>query len=225
KTELLQKQISGIMAEGSDLAAASLDISPAAVVLSELESQLADARSAEAEIDRRTIARNDRFGARQELEAALGDARQELAFLHGEHDRVRRQIDSSRRNSASLVPTVTDPPLLSPDPVAPRAGLQMAVSCVAGMALYLLLLWQLRSRFLAPADSAEWRTGALPFAGAPVQRAVDALALAPPLIQIPELPASIPRSERIRPQDEEGLARLKMLSSGGKARIQWQAVE
>jgi hypothetical protein len=186
---------------------------------------LVDARTTEAEIDRRTIARNERFGARQELEAALGDARQELAFLHGEHDRVRRQIDSTRHEQNSFVPAVIEPPSLSPDPVKPRAGLQMAVSCVAGMALYLLLLRQIRSRILAPAERAEPRITSPPFARAPVQGTAPALALAPPLVQIPDLAVPTPRRERNRSQDEERLARLKMLSSRGKAPIQWQAVE
>jgi len=224
KIEQLQKQISGIAAEANDAFAAQ-DIAPAAVVLNELESQLADARTAEAEIDRRTIARNERFGARQELEAALGDARQELAFLHGEHDRVRRQIDNVRHEQNSFVPAVIEPPSLSPDPVAPRAGLQMAVSCVVGMALYLLLLWQIRSRFLAHPERAESRIASPPFARAPVQGTAPALALAPPLVQIPELPVPTPRSDRSRSQNEERLARLKMLSSRGKTPIQWQAAE
>jgi uncharacterized protein involved in exopolysaccharide biosynthesis len=225
KIEQLQKQISAIAAEANDIAAAAQDVAPAALVLNELEIQLAEARTAEAEIDRRTISRNERFGARQELEAALGDARQELAFLHGEHDRVRRQIDNSRREQTHLAATVIEPPLLSPDPIAPRAGLQMAVSCVAGMALYLLLLWQLRSRFLAPAELAESRLGPAPFARAPVQGTAHSLALAPPLVQIPDLPVSTLRPDRNRSQDEERLARLKMLSSRGKTAIQWQAVE
>src|SRR5262249_40896636 len=90
KIDQLQREIPGIVAAAGELAAASRAVAPAAVILNELESQLADARAAEAEIDRRTIARNERFGTRQELETALGEARQELAFLHGEHDRVRR---------------------------------------------------------------------------------------------------------------------------------------
>ena len=225
KIEELQNQISGIVAEASDLAASSQDVSPAAVILSELESQLADARAAEAEIDRRAISRNERLGARQELEAALGDARQELAFLHGEHDRVRRQIDSARREQRSIGPSVIEAPGLSPDPIAPRAGLQMAASCVAGMALYLFVLWQFRSRCLAPAERAESRMSPAPFARSPVQGTAPSLALAPPLVQIPDLPVSNPRPDRNRSQDEERLARLKMLSSRGKTAIQWQPAE
>jgi hypothetical protein len=204
KIDQLQKQISGIAAEANDAFTAQ-DVAPAAVVLNELESQLADARTAEAEIDRRTIARNERFGARQEL--------------------VRRQIDNVRHEQNSFVPAVIEPPSLSPDPVAPRAGLQMAVSCVAGMALYLLLLWQIRSRFLAPTERAESRIASPPFARAPVQGSAPAIALAPPLVQIPELAVPTPHRERNRSQDEERLARLKMLSSRGKTPIQWQAVE
>jgi hypothetical protein len=91
--------------------------------------------------------------------------------------------------------------------------------------LYLLLLWQFRSRLLAPAELTESRIGSPPFARTPVQGAAHALALAPPLVQIPDVPVSTPRREQDRSQDEERLARLKMLSSRGKTPIQWQAVE
>jgi hypothetical protein len=225
KIDQSQKEISAIVAAAGDMAAVPPDVAPAAVILNELEIQLADARAAEAEIDRRTIARNERSGARQDLEAALGDARQELAFLHGEHDRVRRQVDSTRHEHTNLSPSVIEPPALSPDPIAPHAGLPMAVSCVAGMAVYLLLLRQFRSRFLARPEAAEPHVGSRSFARAPVQAPVNPLALAPPLVQIPELPTATPRSDRNRSQDEERLARLKMLSTRGKAPIQWQAVE
>jgi hypothetical protein len=191
--------------------------------LSELESHLADARATEAEIDRRTIARNERIGARQELEAALGDARQELAFLHGEHDRVRRQIDSARREQMSLAPSVIEPPSLSPEAIAPRAGLPMAASCVAGMAVYLLLLRQIRPRFLAHDVPAEPPAGSRPFTRISVQGTARPLALAPPLVQIPELPIPTAPGDRNRSQDEERMARLKMLSTRGQTPIQWQA--
>ena len=91
--------------------------------------------------------------------------------------------------------------------------------------LYLLLLRQFRSRFLARPEAAEPHVGSRSFARAPVQAPVNPLALAPPLVQIPELPTATPRSDRNRSQDEERLARLKMLSTRGKAPIQWQAVE
>jgi hypothetical protein len=193
--------------------------------LNELESQLSDARVVEAEIDRRTIARSERFGARQELEMALGDARQELAFLHGEHDRVRRQIDSVRHERTNVAPSVIEPPGLSPEPIAPRAGLPMAASCVAGMAVYLLLLRQLRPRFVADRVPAEPPIGSRPFIRTPVQGTARPLALAPPLVQIPGLPTPTPHGDRNRSQDEERLARLKMLSSRDKTPIQWQAAE
>ncbi|HLJ12006.1 MAG TPA: hypothetical protein VKU82_12495, partial [Planctomycetaceae bacterium] len=66
----------------------------------------------------------------------------------------------------------------------PHAGLQMALACVAGCALCVVMLRQFRhSAFLAPPQAA--------------------------------LPATTPRRERFRSQEERQLARLKMLSARG----------
>ncbi len=221
KIDHLRKQIpeSAGAPEGSPERA--IDPDPQAQVLGPLEQDLADARVAVHQIESRLLARNDRSGRRQELEAQLSDARQELAFLHGEFDRMRRENQNARHEQSSRTPTVIEPPTLSADPILPQAGLQMAVCCVAGMTLYLFLLWQFRGRLRASGTRHDARPMSAPVARGPVQRTVPVGALAPPLVQIPESLSSMPQRERPRTQDEQRLARLKLLSSRGSAPVQW----
>jgi hypothetical protein len=187
KIEQLKQQVAGLPVESQAVAAAVAASTPLSLVLTALESELAQRTTAENEIEMRLAARLDRLNAQQELEMKLGEARQELAFLHGEHDRLRYRADGARHTLDSRLPSVIEPPTLSPDPIAPQAGLQMAVSCVAGMALYLLLLWQIRTRLTSP----------------PEQRPA------------PKTPAPAARRQRFRSQEEQQLARLKMLSAHG----------
>jgi hypothetical protein len=217
----LRKQIPGLAGEADGSPIAATDADPQAQVLGALELELADARVAGHQIERRLIARHDRSGDRQELQAQLGEARQELAFLHGEYDRMRQETQNARQEQTSRMPTVIEPPTLSPDPIVPPAGLQMAVSCVAGMALYLFILWQFRKRLRTSDAPPDAQPVSAPVARGPVQGTVSAGALAPPLVQIPESPGPASRHERLRTQDEQRLARLKMLSSRGSVPVQW----
>lgn len=182
KIEQLQQQVARFPAEPADLSQTLTDVSPLLLVMNALESDLADAQSAQHDLESRLAAAHDARKADQALEVKLAEARQELAFLHAENGRIRRQIDDARHAATRQLPTVIEQPTLSPDPIAPRAGLQMAVSCVAGMALYLLLLRQFHPR----RQDAAARTR-----------------------KTSPLPA---RRKRFLSQQEQQLARLKMLS-------------
>jgi hypothetical protein len=218
----LQRQIRDDDGAG-DPAVSGSQPDPRTIVLQTLEGELADSLADARQIDALQTTRNDRAGTLQKLDTELADARQELAFLHGEEDRMKRQIESARREQARRAPALIDPPTLSPESAGPRAGLQMAVSCVAGMALTLFILWQLRSRLLGPAEAAQpARSAAVPFARAPLQGTVPPGALAPPLVQIPQSFGPTKRRELSRAQDEERLARLKMLSTRGSAAVKWE---
>jgi hypothetical protein len=195
KTEQLRRQVAGLPGGPGDVSGGTGKPAPAELVVGALEAEVLARQSRENEIASRVAARNVRLDAQQKLETQLGEARQELAFLHGEHDRIRREIERARSDEAARLPAVIEPPTLSPDPIAPSAGLQMAVSCVAGMALYLVLLWQLRSK-----DED-----------------------APVATQTPRQSARTPprerRRERFRSEEEQRLARLKMLSGAPRAAV------
>jgi hypothetical protein len=195
KTEQLRRQVTGFPAPAPDAAESAGKPVATNLVMGALEAELAARQSREDEIAARLAARNLRLDARQMLETQLGEARQELAFLHGEHDRVRREIERTRHEEARRLPAVVEQPVLSPDPIAPNAGLQMAVSCVAGMSLYLLLLWQFRS-------------------------AREAAAVANPVSRhAPEPPATHRRRARFRSEEERRLARLTMRTSALPSRM------
>jgi hypothetical protein len=194
KTEQLRRQVAGFPGAPGDVSDGTGKSAPD-LVIGALEAELLSAQSRENDIAARLATRSERLEAQQKLETQIGEARQELAFLHGEHDRIRREIDSARSDETARLPAVTEPPTLSPDPIAPGAGLPMAVSCVAGMALYLLLLWQLRSRHEH----------------------------APVVARVPRQPPKTPAPERsrgrFRSEEEQRLARLKMLSGAPRAAV------
>jgi hypothetical protein len=221
--EQLRRQVAGLPVQPGDLPDSAQDSDQQTIVLRTLEGTLAAALAEAREVETLQGARNDRAATLQKLEAELGDARQELAFLRGEHDGVRQQVESARREQARRSPAVIEPPTLSPDPIAPQAGLQMAVSCVVGMVLYLFILWQFRSRLVAPvAAGRASRAAPAPFARAPVQKRAPVSAPAPPLVQIPQSFAPAARKQRSRAHDEQRLARLKMLSTRGSAAVKWE---
>jgi DNA repair exonuclease SbcCD ATPase subunit len=193
-TEQLRRQVAGFPGAPGDVSDGTGKPAPEELVIGALEAEHLSMQSRENDIAARQAARNQRLDAQQKLETQLGEARQELAFLHGEHDRIRREIDTARSEETARLPAVVEPPTLSPDPIAPSAGLPMAVSCVAGMALYLLLLWQLRSRHEHAPVVARARR------------------------QSPKTPAPERRRGRFRSEEEQRLARLKMLSGALSAR-------
>jgi hypothetical protein len=221
KIEQLRRQVAGVAVQKGDIPALNPEPDPQAIVLSTLEQDLAEALAGAREMESLASARDDRAAALAGLDADLLDARQELAFLHVERDRLRRQIESARREQARRLPAVVQPPTLSPDAIGPQAGLPMAVSCVAGMALYLFVLRQFRARFLRPAEPPQASRTAAPFARAPVQGRAHPGPPAPPLVQIPLSVDPPARPERVRAQDEHRLARLKMLSTRGSVPVKW----
>jgi hypothetical protein len=151
RIEQLQQKILRFPRATAEGAQGPADSSPVLIVLDALESDLADVEGAQQELEQQLAAACDRLTVQQEMEAKLTEARQELAFLRGEDDRFRQQAEDARREDERRFPVVVDEPALAPAPVAPRAGLQIAVSCLAGMALYLVLLRQLRPRSHADA--------------------------------------------------------------------------
>jgi hypothetical protein len=223
RIEQLRRQVAGVAGQLGDVSASTREPDPRAIVLRTLEQDLSDALASAHETESLASARDDRAAALSRFDANLLDARQELAFLHTERDRLQRQTASARREQARRVPAVVQPPTLSPDATGPHAGLPMAVSCVAGMALYLYILRQFRDRFLRPAQApAASRAAAVPFARAPVQGTAHPAAPAPPLVQIPLSVDPPSRPERSRAQDEQRLARLKMLSTRGSVPVNWE---
>lgn len=156
--------------------------SPGAIVLAAFEDESIQLEETEKQLVTQLGGVQERFQSQQELELQLGEARQELAFLHGEDDRIRNQLTAARHEHLELQHTVLAAPALEREPMGQRAGLPMAVSCVAGMALYLLLLWQIRVKWLA-AERVDSPRGHRP---APARR------------------------ERFRSREEEQLMRLKL---------------
>jgi hypothetical protein len=195
KTEQLRRQVAAFPGAPPDVSDGTGKSAPEELVIGELEAELLSTQSRENDIAARLSARSGRLDEQQKLETQLGEARQELAFLHGEHDRIRREINSARSEETARLPAIIEPPALSPDPIAPGAGLQIAVSCVAGMALYLLLLWQLRSRH----------------EHAPVVARVPR--------ESPKTPVPERSRRRFRSEEEQRLARLKMLSGAPRAAV------
>ena len=163
----------------------ALPASEASIVLAALEAESAGFKTNEQQLEARLAGSQQRLQQQQELETRLNDSRQELEFLHGEHSRLWKQIDSARRTQTNELATLIEPPALSSNAVAPQAGLPMATTCASSMTLCLLVIWQFRNR--APEI-------AIPDA-APAKEE-------PPI-----------RRERFRSHEEEQLMRLKLQSA------------
>ena len=185
RVELLDRQLSGAAIELVGFADRAMGDDLPSLVLEPFQRDLAARKAAEADLNERLDALVERLTARQEMQTRLGEARQELAFLHGEHDRVRKQIESSRRDETARTPQLIEAPVLSPDPIAPQAGLPIAASCLSGLALLAIVLRQFRA----------WRQAE------PI--GVNLAAAAPPV-----------RRERFRSREEHQV-RLKMLGAKG----------
>jgi uncharacterized protein involved in exopolysaccharide biosynthesis len=186
RIEALEEQLASYSLDEPDQAGRLANSSPAAIVLAAFENESSQLQ----EVEQRLVAHLDgvqeRVHNQEELDVQLGEARQELAFLNGEYDRTQKQLTAARHEHPELQHTVLMSPALSREGLGPRAGLPMALSCVAGMALYLVLLWQIRAKWLAaePIDSTGSRRPA---------------------------PA---RRERFRSREEEQLMRLKLAARG-----------
>jgi hypothetical protein len=187
RIEALEEQLASFSLDESEQPVGLGGSSPAAIVLAAFETKSTQLAEAEQQLVTLLGSVQERFQGQQELELQLGEARQELAFLQGEHDRTRKQLAAARHEHPELQNTVLAAPALDLEPLGPSAGLPMAVSCVAGMALYLLLLWQIRGKWLA-AEQVE---------------SLDN-----------RRPAQPARRERFRSQEEEHLMRLKLAARG-----------
>jgi hypothetical protein len=124
------------------------DASPEAIVLTALETESEKLLTAVQQLVVQLDGIQERQKSEQELEAKLVDARQELEFLNNEYDRTRAELTALRHEQADLQQTVLAAPTLDRQPLRRRAGLPVAVSCATGMALYLLILWQIRRKWL-----------------------------------------------------------------------------
>ncbi|MBI3864265.1 MAG: hypothetical protein HY290_20470 [Planctomycetia bacterium] len=185
KIDTLEGQLADIPADrpdGSDLAGAS----SATIVLAAFESESAGLEETERRLVTQLSDVQGRIQGRQELELQLNQSRQELTFLHAEHDRAQKQIAAVRREQTGRQPALISPPAIEREPIGRDSGLPMAVSCVSGMALYLLMLWQIRRRWLASERS-----------------------------DVNPAPRGSPaRRERFRSQEEQHLMRLKLAAHG-----------
>jgi uncharacterized protein involved in exopolysaccharide biosynthesis len=186
KIAALEEQLASFPLEETEQTGRIAGASPAAIVLAAFEGESMQLEETEKQLVTQLGGVQERFQSQQELELQLGEARQELAFLHGEDERIRKEITAARHEHPELQHTVLAAPALDREPMGQRAGLPMAVSCVAGMALYLLLLWQIRVKWLA-VERVDSPGGRRP---APSRR------------------------ERFRSQEEEQLMRLKLAARG-----------
>lgn len=176
----LHERLSGFQGDAGEFENSIPTADPCLLVLDVLEADLVALQAAEREIETRLASQSARLSAQQELETQLGETRQELQFLYGEHNRLRQQIDNARKRRVGRVPDVIEQPALAADALAPQAGFRMAVSGGLGVALYFVMVWKLRARPRAARPRAAGN------------------------------PASIaPRRERFRSQEEKQLARLK----------------
>lgn len=157
--ESLEQQVALFSVGEQGQPAGELPASGAAIVLAALQAETTGLKSAEQELETRLASAQQRLQQQQELETKLSESRQELEFLHGEHGLLWKQIDGARREQASRLATLIEPPALAADPIAPQAGLPMAVACVSGMALCLLVLWQFRTGTLESAATADAPAG------------------------------------------------------------------
>lgn len=183
KIATLEQQLSAVAA--ATVATGSDDQNGPSMVLGALELELADREADEQELETRLAALQAHLTGQRELETQIGQAREELASLHGTHDRLRQKIDAARREEADQLPTISEPPTLSGASNLVELGLHMAVSCGAGLVVFLFLYRQIRAREKAATRAA------------------------------PRAPASTVRRERFFSQEEEQLVRLKMLSVRG----------
>jgi uncharacterized protein involved in exopolysaccharide biosynthesis len=185
RIESLEQQVGAFSTGEPGQPAEAVPASGASIVLAGMESESAGLKSHQQQLDARLAAAQQQLQQQQELETRLGASRQELEFLQGEHSRLWKEIEGARRDQARRLATLIEPATLSPDPIAPQAGLPMATACVSGMALCLLVIWQFRARWPGAKVTARVRVKN------------DAK----------------PRRERFRSHEEQQLMRLKLQSA------------
>jgi hypothetical protein len=162
------------------------DASPEAIVLTALETESEKLLTVVQQLIVQLDEIQERQKSQQELEEKLGDARQELEFLNLEYDRTRSELTALRNEDVNLQQTVLAAPTLDRQPLRHRAGLPLAVSCATGMTLYLLILWQIRRKWLC-SERVKSRD----------ERQSESL-----------------RGERFHSQEEERLMRLRLAGQG-----------
>lgn len=190
RVEQLDQQLSALPVQLAGFSESSAVDLPT-LVLQPLERDAAVRQEAEQELQSRLDGLIGRLTARQELERQLGESRQELAFLHSERDRARKQVESTRHDESSHLSQLIEPPTLASAPLAPDAGLPLTFSCLTGLGLCVAMFRQLQAWRRAP-------TG-VPLPPAPAQPKS-------PLLKSP------PSRERFRSHEEQQV-RLKMLAA------------
>jgi hypothetical protein len=183
----LERELAGFPLDDPDQVGRQAGASPAEIVLAAFETESSRLEQSELDLTQKIDGQQKRQKRQQELELQLGGARQELAHLQNACERSRKELTAARYVHPELETLVRSAPALVGEPMGTRTGLPMAVCCVAGMALYMTLLWQIRRKWF------------------PTGRTAAGAAARPP---------AAPRNERYRSQEEEQLLRLKLAVRG-----------
>jgi hypothetical protein len=144
EADALRKKLSALKPAQSGNSSAAPPLA-SDVILNALEvlwQQAATAeQGAQAQLEAARAARDQQQG----LEARLADARQELAFLNTEQERIEHEITEARREVESRLPGLAGPPTLEDEPVMPALTAYLLWAAAIGIALA-ALFWRLAGR-------------------------------------------------------------------------------
>jgi hypothetical protein len=139
----LREKLAGLKPRVSDSAGSLLLASD--VLLKALEDKWQQAAAAEQEAQAKLEDAREAHEREQGLDARLADARQELAFLKTEQDRVKYEIAEARREAESRLPGLAEPPALEEEPITPELTAYLIWAGAAGLFLA-ALFWRLAGR-------------------------------------------------------------------------------
>ena len=182
KIDELQEQLADAAPQDVENREESENNPPGAIVLAAFETEAAHFDDAEKQLISNIGVIKEQLEDRQELEAQQIAARKELEFLEGELTRNARDAAMHEPVHTDIREVLITPPKIMREPMGSKTSLPMAVACVVGMGLYLLVLSQIRARLNASE---------------------------PKLESAPSKPAAGKR-ERFRSREEEQLTQLKM---------------
>jgi hypothetical protein len=124
------------LVQPADYSEPAADEGAAEIVLRALSEQCRQARAAEAQLESRLAAVSEQGQEQHELGTQLEEARQELAFLNKERDRVQAEIDNAQKIVEEYRPHVLEEPTLSPEAIVPSLATHLfwagAIGLVAG---------------------------------------------------------------------------------------------
>ncbi|HTI52132.1 MAG TPA: hypothetical protein VL475_14315, partial [Planctomycetaceae bacterium] len=134
ETEQLRQKLALIEpAETSN--AADIPLLASTLVLKTLEEKWQQAADAEQAAEERLAAASAVREQQQGLDSQLADARQELAFLKTEQDRIEREIAEAHRETESRLPGLSESPTLEPEPITPALTAYLLWAGAVGLAL------------------------------------------------------------------------------------------